>query len=279
MTAGLDKRMAKQTKLTLDERIAAALSADAPASADLEQLFDEIEAALPSAEDQATAAHERALDPRVLDAAGARNTAQDLAFRVRRLKAALPPLGRALAAARQQEEQAAWVPRYEAVAAEVATAAAEFAQSYRDCVSRLIDLFQGAAAVDQKVQQVNSSAPRGEHRRLLGVELTARGLKNFSMSNPSLAKTVQLPEFADAGRMAWPPFVVPDSVLIAESVARSVARMPSPVHDLAGYHAAQDAGRRADAEHTAAHYRRLNADRAEQERTARIARATEQEAM
>jgi len=262
----------------LDKRIAAALTNDEVTSAHLQALIEEVEAALPTATTAATAARARALDPTVTNAAVARSVAEEAAFTVQRLTAARPQLAARDAEVRAQEERDAWLPRCEAVQDEVAAAAAEFAETYRDCVARLVAAFQRAAAIDQRVQQINSSAPRGEHRRLLGVELSARGLANFTIAVPSLAKMAQLPQFENSGRMAWPPRVVPDSVHIAENVARAVGRMPSPVHDLPGYHAAQDAGRREEAEHTAAHYRRLNADRAEQERTARIARATEQEA-
>jgi hypothetical protein len=146
-------------------------------------------------------------------------------------------------------------------------------------VARLIATFRRAADLDQKVQAVNAAAPAGEHRRLLGVELVARGLANFTISNPSLVKNVQLPEFENAGHMAWPPRKVPDGVYIAESVAQMVARMPSPTTDLRGYRAAQDAGRREEAEQHAGYYRRLNEQRQDEENTASIERAAEQEAM
>jgi hypothetical protein len=272
--------MAKQRlTATLDERIAAVLSADSAAtSSELEQLYDEIEGALPSAEAQATAARARSLNPTTVDAAGARAAAQDLAFRVERLKAALPPLARALVAVREREAYNAWLPQYEAVQAEVAALAQEFCVTYPECVNRLIDLFQRAAAVDAKVEQVNGAATNlvNEHRRLLGVELTARKLNGFTGSNPSLAEKVQLPAFVDSARMLWPPRTVPAAVLIAESVARSMSGMPNPAHDLVSYHRAQDDARRDEAQRHANYYDRLNAEREEEESMTRIA---EQEAM
>jgi hypothetical protein len=39
---------------------------------------------------------------------------------------------------------------------------------------------------------INGSAPPGEHRRMLGVELTARGIESFSPADPPIAKGVQL---------------------------------------------------------------------------------------
>jgi hypothetical protein len=267
--------MAKQRlTATLDERIAAVLSADSAAtSSELEQLYDEIESALPSAEAQATAARARSLNPTTVDAAGARAAAQDLAFRVERLKAALPPLARALAPVREREAYDTWLPEYEAVEVERDALAQEFCVTYPECVNRLIDLFQRAAAVDAKVEQINGAATNlvNEHRRLLGVELTARKLNGFTGNNPSLAEKVQLPAFDDSARMLWPPRTVPAAVLIAEGMARAMSGAPNPAHDLAGYHAAQDAARRDEAQRHANYYDRLNAEREEEERMTRIA--------
>ena len=62
-----------------------------------------------------------------------------------------------------------------------------------------------AASTPMPVSRINGSAPPGEHRRLLGVELTARGLESFSTADPPIAKAVQLPDWAHSARMAWPP--------------------------------------------------------------------------
>jgi hypothetical protein len=59
--------------------------------------------------------------------------------------------------------------------------------------------------VDEEVSRVNGSAPPNEHRRLLGVELTARGLESFSTADPPIAKAVQLPDWAHRARMVLPP--------------------------------------------------------------------------
>jgi hypothetical protein len=72
-------------------------------------------------------------------------------------------------------------------------------------LARLVDLFESAEAVDEEVSHINGSAPSGEHRRLLGVELAARGLESFGTADPPIAKGVQLPDWAHSARMAWPP--------------------------------------------------------------------------
>jgi hypothetical protein len=60
------------------------------------------------------------------------------------------------------------------------------------------------ALKNEEVSRINGSAPPGERRRLLGVELTARGLESFSTTDPPIAKGVQLPDWAQSARMVWP---------------------------------------------------------------------------
>jgi hypothetical protein len=76
--------------------------------------------------------------------------------------------------------------------------------------------------VDKEVGRVNGSAPYGEHRRLKGVELTARGLDGFGMYNRPLSEEVRLPDFKESGKTAWPrpvPYV---------PIENWVARLPPP---------------------------------------------------
>ena len=142
----------------------------------------------------------------------------------------MPPLARALAAVREREEYDRWLPEYEAVEAERDALAQEVADVYPKLAEPMVDLFQHAAAVDAKVQQVTGMAANlvNEPRRLLGVELTARGLKGFTGNNPSLAERVQLPEFKEGSKMVWPPRTVPPTVLIAKNMMRAMSHMPSP---------------------------------------------------
>ena len=73
--------------------------------------------------------------------------------------------------------------------------AKEFGERYQKLTTELSDLFRRALAIDQECSRVNGTAPAGESRRLPGVELTARGLENFSFSNPALTDAVKLPEW------------------------------------------------------------------------------------
>ena len=85
---------------------------------------------------------------------------------------------------------------------------------------------QTTETLDQECLRINSAASTGEHRRLLGVELTARGLESFSFYNPSLGDTVKLPEWTHSDRMAWPPPKIPLGVLMAMSMVPQHDPMP-----------------------------------------------------
>jgi hypothetical protein len=54
----------------------------------------------------------------------------------------------------------------------------------------------------------------GEHRRLQRIELKARGLENFSISNPSVIDMVRLPDWEHSERMLWPPHRPIDPAMI-----------------------------------------------------------------
>ena len=73
-----------------------------------------------------------------------------------------------------------------------------------ELVAEIVDIFCTAAEADADCSRVNGSAPPGEHRRLRTVELTERGLDNFSMTDPSIIKTVLLPDYTNSAKMAWP---------------------------------------------------------------------------
>ena len=71
----------------------------------------------------------------------------------------------------------------------------------------LVTIFQSAAAVDKEVARINSEAAAlsGEFRRLRSVELTARGLEQFTRDAPSIMQGCTLPDWRDSARNLWPP--------------------------------------------------------------------------
>ena len=85
-------------------------------------------------------------------------------------------------------------------------------------------------------------------RRLLGVELVARGLDYFTSLNPPIAKLLQLPHPGETSQLAFPPAQINFGVLVAEQVAGLMAsRSAAYSSDWAAVHAAENELRRADA--------------------------------
>jgi hypothetical protein len=186
---------------SLEQKLAAALSA-APASADLQQLIGEAEVAIATADESAATAREHALDL-ATDPAKAREAVVSAEMRRDRLRHALPKLQQRLQEALADEYAQAWDAKYRLAEAERDRAAERF-RRYPALAAELVELLNTAAAVDRQVSAVNGSAPDGEHRRLKGVELTARDLANFSISQPSLAQALRLPDWDASEQTLWP---------------------------------------------------------------------------
>ena len=115
-------------------------------------------------------------------------------FKRDRLRAALFQLRQRLAEVEAAEHAALRQAEYDTVKVKRDAAAKELVEQYPSLVGQFVDLFHRAKAIDQECARINSEAAAGEHRHLLGVELTARGLENFSISNPSIVETMRTPK-------------------------------------------------------------------------------------
>jgi hypothetical protein len=191
---------------TLEERIAAALSDDI-ASSDVAALIAETEKVITTADATAEQERMRALDPVASpDAAKARAAMEDAAFTRDRLRTVLPRLHARLKEVEAAEYLARWKPAYERVKADRDALAAEMREVYPAAVAKLVNLFQRMAESDRECSQINGSAPYGDHRRLLKVELTARGVEGLLQPDVWIAETLRLPAFPrETGPvLAWP---------------------------------------------------------------------------
>jgi hypothetical protein len=249
------------TMSDLERRIAAALE-DEITSADLAALLQETEAAITQADADAEAKRKMALDLTLsADARGARE-AQQVAESVRdRLCFALPRLKARYQKIAAQENLAQWQAEYAAVEAARDALAAEWRQVYPELVTKIADLFTRTAECDREGSRINGSAPSGEHRRLRSVELTARGLDSFTTANPSIAKTMQLPDFEHSAKMAWPPPSTPLAVLASQA-------MPAPPHSGGEWWRGREeraAAQRAEQARVAAYYEDMERQREERE--------------
>ena len=216
--------MSKQTTAALEQSIASALCNAKISSVELTESIAETEIALRAAEVTAQAEREKALDPIAPpDGAKAEQTVFAAEFRRDCLRSFLSRLQQQLDEVEAAENASRRQADYDTVKTERDALAKEFAEQYPSLVGHFCDLFHRAKAIDQKCARINSEATAGEHRHLLGVELTARGLENFSISDPSLLETARLPDWKKSDRMAWPPPRTPLAALVAAAM--------TPPHD------------------------------------------------
>lgn len=204
--------------LSLEKRIAAAFADDVK-SVDLAALIDETDKAIIVADASAKAAREKSLDliasPNV---SLARTATEDAALRCDQLRRVLKRLEARLNEIEAAEYAASWEPEFQEVQAKRDELAAELREVYPELTHRLADLFHRIEAADKEVSRINGSAPPGDHRHLLGVELTGRGLASFSTASPSIAKELKLPDFERSDQTAWPPHRSLDPALFAPVV-------------------------------------------------------------
>jgi hypothetical protein len=210
------------SKLTLEQRIAEALKNEI-AVADLAATIAEVDAAILTAVDAAERERIRSYDPTIVDPNKARQSRADAEFVRDRLQAALAALQERLQQVQAAEYAAQWEADYGQVAARRDELATELREVYAAVVAKLVDLFRRVETVDVEVSRINGSAPPDEQRRLCGVELTWRGMQNFSRESPSIIKTTVLPNSERSETTAWPP--------PHPSVAAQYAMSTAPQHD------------------------------------------------
>jgi hypothetical protein len=190
---------------SLEQRIAAALGNPNLGSAELAELIIEVEGAAASAAELAAREHDTALDLTASsDIAAAEQAVAHARLSRDRLLTVLPKLRERLSTALNTERRDRWLEDFKRVEVQRDQAADMFAE-YPELAARLVEIFRTAAAVDREISHINGSAPNNEHRRLKQVELEARGLDGFTRDHPSLAKTLQLPDWEHSAKMAWPP--------------------------------------------------------------------------
>ena len=188
---------------SLEQKISAALADSTITPTQLEALADELDVGIAEAERLASKLHEDVHDPQLYpDRREAKQHLDDAEFAVGRLLSLRPRLERHRAAAYAAEHHACWLQDYNEVIAKRDAAAEQF-KEYPELINRLLDLLHTARAVDAECDRVNGEAPQGESRRVLGVELTARNLKTFSISQPKISERIALPD-AQGDRMLWP---------------------------------------------------------------------------
>ena len=253
----------------LEQRIAAALDNDSITSKTIADLYAEVEHAIAYTETSLADANHRALDPTIEDAQAARQQRDDCGFRLERLKAALPPLQQRYSKVRLAERKAAWRADYAKVKAK-RDATAEKLQAIYELTEQLIELLQEAKQVDEQVAKINSTAPNGEHDRLVDCECKARCVNAVGPNTVlSLMTELKLPRWSAPG-WAWPP---PTPPILPEMVVPAKL-MTHPGDNWAAHQKEAKAQAEAESKRVANYYRNQIREREERDNAeARAAQA------
>ena len=193
---------------SIEQRIAAMLSATDAESDAVASLIEEVETAAREANETATKAREQALDPAVVvDVVKVGAAVASATLARDRLQAALPRLQQQLKEAREREYTEQWCEDYAAVKAKRDELVAELRERYPQLVDEMVGLMTRMAATDKEVDRVNSAAPYGDHPRLRSVELAARGVDRLMQPDISIPQELRLPNlYPSSGQLfAWPP--------------------------------------------------------------------------
>ena len=200
---------------TLEQRIATVLSAQDVTSDVVALLITEVETAIVAADKAAEAEREKALDLLASpDAAKARASMEDAAFTRDRLRTVLPQLKEV----RAQGYLKQWRADYEALRVDRDALAAELRDIYPVFATKIPDLFTRIAANNAARSRLHQARPAGCALHLAEAELVARDIECFSTANPSIAETLQLPDFEHSAQLAWPPPKPSMAVQVATSM-------------------------------------------------------------
>jgi hypothetical protein len=178
--------------LTLEQRIASALTATDITSTDLAALIAEVEAAAQAADENATRTREEALDPGVVvDTAkvGAAVATAELARD--RLRAALPRLETRYRETVEAEALAAWRAEADELEPRGVALLDGFAEFYPEMAKRIANHLDDMRAFDKQVDDLNRRRPNGVHA--------------LSHSTPALAKELRIPSPYKTSELWWPP--------------------------------------------------------------------------
>ena len=198
---------------TLEQRIATALSSDTTSDA-ISILIAEVETAIVAADKTAEAEREKALDPLASpDAAKA-------ALRWTTLPSSAAGCAPCCRGWKNENSRVpkAVARRLRSTQGRSRRVGGELRDIYPAFAIRIIDLFTRIAANDVALSRLHQARPAGCALHLAEAELAARNIECFSRANPSIAKTLQLPDFDHSAQLAWPPPKPSMTVQVATSM-------------------------------------------------------------
>jgi hypothetical protein len=200
--------------LSLEQRIAAALSDEKITSHDVGHLLVETEQASVDADAAAVTARELALDPIASpDTHKARAAIEDAQFVCARLRTVLPRLQTKYDKTDRAERYGKWCSEQDRVKIKRDDAAEKLRQQYPEMVAKLVALLTDIEAVDREVQQINTAQSPFQmdgygydpkHHSLKSVELTARDRDHFSAYDLQIMKDLKMPSWTEKEKLAYP---------------------------------------------------------------------------
>ena len=189
---------------TLEQRVASALSDGDIGSNALAALIAETSTAIETAEKEAKAAREAAIDLVTSpDPVEARASMEAAAFTCERLRGALPRLQERFDTVYLDERYAAWLPRYEAIKAERDAVNAEIITTYAPFNATIVPLMLRFERIKAEASRVSAAKPR--YARAADAEgcWLAAGPDDQLIS--AITANLKLPDAKKPSELAWPP--------------------------------------------------------------------------
>jgi hypothetical protein len=115
-----------------------------------------------------------------------------------------PRLERRLLEVPAEEYLTHWRADYDALNIKRDELAVELSELYPPFATKIADLFRRVREFDAELSRLHEARPAGIPL-LLGPELVARGLEQFTRNERSLVGEVQLPAFHQGQPCVWPP--------------------------------------------------------------------------
>jgi hypothetical protein len=172
------------------------------ASADLAALLREVDVAIAATQLE----QKKTLDPFASpDAVEARKALEYAVFLRDRLRTLRPRLEHRLREVQAKEYLTHWRADYDALKIERDGLAVELSELYPPLATKIADLFRRMRDFDEELSRLHLARPAGIPLHLLGPELVARGLDQFTRDERSLIGEVQLPAFHTGQPRVWPP--------------------------------------------------------------------------
>jgi hypothetical protein len=190
------------TSTALEKRVATALTSKSVAPADLATLLREVDVAISVTQRE----QKKTLDPLASpNAVDARKAMEYAAFLRDRLLTLRPRLEHRLQQVKAAEYLTHWRADYAALKVKRDELAVELSELYPPFATKIADLFRRMRDFDAELSRLHQARPAGIPLHLLGPELVARGLEQFTRNERSLIGEVQLPAFDPRQPWVWPP--------------------------------------------------------------------------